>query len=74
MVDDAVDSLAQSTAAGFAEVHEKLAEHDEPFEQIDHHLARIDNRLDRIEVKLDPTIDKVDDHEVRLTKLETNPA
>lgn len=67
IIDDAFDASDQRTAAGFAEVHEKLAQHDEQFTVI-----RAD--LNRIESKLDATIDQVEDHEVRIGQLETKPA
>jgi hypothetical protein len=67
MLDEAVDTLAQSTAAGFAEVHEKLAQHDAEFAIIHADLARIENTLHA-------TVGQVDNHEVRLTKLETSVA
>lgn len=65
MIDGAVDMLAQSTAAGFAEVHEKLVQHDEQF-------VGIRTNLNRIENKLNATIDHVEGHEVRLTQLEAH--
>ena len=71
MIDEAVDALAQSTAAGFAEVHEKIDQLDA---RVSHGFDRIDADLVRIEHKLDATIDRVDDHAVRLRKLEAKPA
>jgi hypothetical protein len=71
MIDEAVDALAQSTAAGFAEVHEKIDQLDA---RVSHGFGRIDADLARIEHKLDATIDRVDDHAVRLRRLEAKPA
>ncbi|HXR50084.1 MAG TPA: hypothetical protein VN778_03610 [Verrucomicrobiae bacterium] len=56
MIDEAVDTLAQSTAAGFAEVHERI--------------DKVEAGLGRIENKLDATIDRIDDHATRIRQLE----
>lgn len=56
MVVNELRDLRQELAAGFNEVRETLADHSA--------------RLGRIEGKLDNTIARVDDHSVRLDRLE----
>ena len=62
-----IGELANDTAAGFAEVHEKFA-------KVDEQLDSMQTDLNRIENKLDPTIEKVDNHGVRLARLEPKAA
>jgi hypothetical protein len=69
-----VDRLAEMVAAGFQELQEAMRQgFDRVNERMDAHDGRfdeVDSRLDRIERKLDNTIERVDDHGVRLGRLE----
>lgn len=73
-----IDELALQTAAGFNEVHTRI-------DGVESRLGGVETRLggqidsletttNRIENKLDATIDRVDDHEVRLQKLKPRSA
>ncbi len=64
IIDDAFEDSDRRTAAGFAEVHEK----------IDQVKTELKADITRIENKLTPTITQVEDHEVRLAALEPHAA
>lgn len=63
MIDEAVDTLAQSTAAGFSEVHEKFAQVDARFVQIDARFTQVDARFAQIDARfaqVDARFDTID--------------
>jgi predicted nucleic acid-binding Zn-ribbon protein len=69
-----IDRLAEMVAGGFQELQDEMRHGFQRLnERMDAHDGRfdeVDTRLDRIERKLDSTIERVDDHSVRLGRLE----
>ncbi len=65
-----IDDLAQDTAAGFAEVHEKFAEVDENFHSLQSDVSEIKDTTTRIELKQRAEVEHVDAHgeDIKLIK------
>lgn len=65
-----LQALQEEVREGFHSVRELLGEHGTRLDGIENELKDHGARLDRIERKLDNTIERVDDHSVRLGRLE----
>ena len=63
-INRAINELSRQTAAGFAEVHEKI-------DRMDKRLTRVEDTVDRIEVHLRAHDEQLDDHAARIGRLET---
>jgi hypothetical protein len=64
-----VDQLAGLVASSFQALQDEMRE---GFRAVNERLDTHERRLDRIERKLDSTIERVNDHSVRLRRLETS--
>lgn len=69
-VDEAIDSLARQTAAGFQEVHERLDRIEERLDRVEYRLDQVELRLDRVEHRLDLVEQRLDRVEGRLDQVE----
>ncbi len=70
IVDNAFEKSDIATAAGFAEVHEKIDGLQSDVGGLRTDVDELHTGVNRIESKLDPTIERADIHDVRITKLE----
>lgn len=75
MIDGAVERLAQDTAAGFAEVHERIDKVDAKIDRVDANLSRkidrLDNKLHVKDTMIHSTVERVDRLAVQVAKLGT---
>lgn len=58
-LEESINELARSTAAGFMEVDRRFEQVDERFEQIDERFDQMDVRFDRLDSKLQNQIDSL---------------
>lgn len=77
IVDDAIELSDQRTAVGFAEVHGRidglsvgLHRVESGLDEVKVRLGTVENTVGRIEMQQRAMIDQLDDHSVRLNKVE----
>lgn len=84
MKNEIVDEISAVLGDAMTSIGFSLKQIDNKFEQLDNRVEQIDNRVEqiskdvetlkdsqyRIEQKLDPTVSRLDDHSVRIARLE----
>lgn len=66
----AITLLANSVDKGFGQVNHRLDKVENRLDGVEGRLDNLETTANRMESKLDPTIEKVDDHTVRIRRLE----
>ncbi len=66
VIDEATEDSDQRTAAGFAEVHEKI---EEVRTELKSDIRQLDDRLTVKDGKLENTLARVDRHDIEITKI-----